>query len=303
MWINLARLAHGARRSTRARSRPRSARCELDRTSTVACRIAAELALQMARPADALRALQALSDDAPRDHDYYNALGNALFQTRQPRQAVDAYFKALALKVDSAIVHYRLGLCFMDLAMDLEAAQCFRTAISLDDGATRALALSLVRADQPPGLRSGSRTPADTRALLEAVDRDDPETARLLLPFALISIESTPQQQRRLGERRVAGLTSQHRAAARARPAPAGPHPRRLPVVGLLSPRHRGADDRAAGAPRHEPLRDLPVFAQPRRRLRDRPPRARRLRALRRRARASATAPSPSASATTASTS
>jgi predicted O-linked N-acetylglucosamine transferase (SPINDLY family) len=228
MWINLARsrmalAQHGPALAAALRA------CELDRTSAIACRMAAELALQMARPADALAALEALAEDAPRDHDYYNALGNALFQTRKPRQAVDAYFQALTLKVDSAIVHYRLGLCFMDLAMDLEAAQCFRTAISLDDGATRALALSLVVQTNRQACE-WQQDAQDTRALLDAVDRDDPETARLLLPFALISIESTPQQQRRLAERRVAGLTG-HIVPL---PAPGARRPGRI-RVGYLS--------------------------------------------------------------------
>ena len=205
MWINLARSRMALAQHVPALEAAQRA-CELDPASPLACRIAAELALQMARPADALRVLEALSEDAPRDHDYYNALGNALFQTRNPRKAVDAYFQALTLKVDSAIVHYRLGLCFMDLAMDLEAAQCFRTAISLDDGSTRALALSLVVQTNRQACE-WQQDADDTHALLEAVDRDDPETARLLLPFALISIESTPGQQRRLAERRVAGLT------------------------------------------------------------------------------------------------
>lgn len=228
MWMNLSRsrmalAQHGLALEAAQRA------CELDPASPVACRMAAELALQMARPADALKVLQALSHDAPRDHDYYNALGNALFQTRQPRAAVDAYFQALTLKVDSAIVHYRLGLCFMDMAMDFEAAQCFRTAISLDDGATRALALSLVLQTNRQAC-NWEQDAEDTRALLEAVDRDDPETARLLLPFALISIESTPQQQRRLAERRVAGLTG----AIVPLPAPGPRQPGRI-RVGYLS--------------------------------------------------------------------
>ena len=206
MWINLARSRMALGRHAAALEAAQRA-CGLDPSSAIACRIAAELALQMARPADALRVLQALSEDAPRDHDYFNALGNALFQTGEPRRAVDAYFQALTLKVDSALVHYRLGLCFMDMRMDFEAAQCFRTAISLDDGSTRALALSLLVQTNRQACY-WSQDAEDTRALLEAVDRDDPETARLLLPFALISIESTPLQQRRLAERRVIGLTS-----------------------------------------------------------------------------------------------
>ena len=228
MWINLARSRMALGQHLSALEAAQRA-CELDRSSAVACRIAAELALQIARPADALRVLEALSGDAPRDHDYYNAWGNALFQTGNPRKAVEAYFQALALQVDSAIVHYRLGLCFMDLKMDLEAAECFRTAISLDDGATRALALSLVVQTNRQACH-WQEDAADTRALLEAVDRDDPETARLLLPFALISIESTPQQQRRLAERRVAGLTRQIVAL----PAPGPRRPGRI-RVGYLS--------------------------------------------------------------------
>jgi len=229
MWMNLARsrMAHG--QATTALDAARRA-CELDRSSAVACRMAAELALQMARPAEALEVLQALAPDAPRDHDYYNALGNALFQVRRPREAVDAYFLALAIKVDSAIVHYRLGLCFMDLAMDFEAAQCFRTAISLDDGSTRALALSLVLQTNRQAC-AWAQDAQDARALLEAVDRDDPETARLLLPFALISIDSTPQQQRRLNERRAAWLAS----SIAPLPAPGPRKPGRIRVGWLSS--------------------------------------------------------------------
>jgi predicted O-linked N-acetylglucosamine transferase (SPINDLY family) len=229
MWMNLARSRMARGQATPALDAARRA-CELDRSSAVACRMAAELALQMARPAEALEVLQALAPDAPRDHDYYNALGNALFQVRRPREAVDAYFQALAIKVDSAIVHYRLGLCFMDLAMDFEAAQCFRTAISLDDGSTRALALSLVLQTNRQAC-AWAQDAEDTRALLEAVDRDDPETARLLLPFTLISIDSTPQQQRRLNERRTAGLTG----AIVPLPAPGPRRPGRIRVGWLSS--------------------------------------------------------------------
>ena len=194
MWVNLARSRmelgqHNDALAAAERS------FTLNSSNTVACRIAAELLLQMSRPDEALRTLQALSEEAPRDHDYYNALGNALFQTRDPHGAVEMYFKALSLKIDSAIVHYRLGLCFMDLRMDLEAGECFRTAISLGEPSVSALALSLLVHEHRQAC-NWQDVEADTRALLAEVDRDDPETARLLLPFALISIESTPQQQK-----------------------------------------------------------------------------------------------------------
>ena len=205
MWVNLARARMEMGQHVAAlEAAERSFR--LNDANPVACRIAAELQLQMSRPDDALRTLRALSDDVPRDHDYYNALGNALFQTRDAQAAVEAYFKALSIKIDSAIVHYRLGLCFMDLRMDLEAAECFRTAISLGDPSTSALALSLLVHENRQACNWQDDV-ADTQALLDGVDRDDPEIARLLLPFALIPIESTPAQQKRLGQRRVEGMT------------------------------------------------------------------------------------------------
>ena len=101
MWVNLARSRMELGQHVGALEAAQRS-FELDRTNIVACRMAAELQLQMARHADALRTLQALSEEAPRDHDYYNALGNALFQNRDPRAAVDAFFKALTLKVEPA---------------------------------------------------------------------------------------------------------------------------------------------------------------------------------------------------------
>jgi predicted O-linked N-acetylglucosamine transferase (SPINDLY family) len=235
MWVNLARARMETGQHLLALEAAERS-FTLNRANPVACRMAAELQLQMARPADALRTLQALSEDSPRDHDYYNALGNALFQTRDPQGAVEVYFKALALKIDSAIVHYRLGLCFMDLAMDLEAAECFRTAISLDDASTSALALSLLVHENRQAC-NWQDDAADTRALLAAVDRDDPETARLLLPFALIPIESTPQQQRRLNERRIEGMT-RHLVPL---PAPGPRRPGRIRVGYLSADFHQHA--------------------------------------------------------------
>ncbi|MET0384044.1 MAG: tetratricopeptide repeat protein, partial [Burkholderiaceae bacterium] len=180
---------------------------ELDRASPVACRMAGELLLQKSRPDDALAAYAALAPDAPRDHEFHNAMGNALFQARRPQEAIDAFFKALALKVDAPLVHYRLGLCFMDLAMAQESAECFRTAIALDDGVIRALALSLVLHESRQAC-NWENDAADTRALLDAIAGDDPETGRLLSPFALLAIDATPAQQRRLGERRSASLAA-----------------------------------------------------------------------------------------------
>jgi predicted O-linked N-acetylglucosamine transferase (SPINDLY family) len=88
-----------------------------------------------------------------------------------------------------------------------ESAECFRTAIALDDGAVRALALSLVLHESRQAC-NWEHDAADTRALLEAIAGDDPEMGRMLSPFALLAIDATPRHQRRLGERRSAALSS-----------------------------------------------------------------------------------------------
>ena len=205
MWLNLARA-----RLRLGQVRPALDAAErafmLDRTSPLACQMAADLRLQLGSPADAVATFESLAPDAPRTHDFHSAHGNALFLARRPRDAIDAFFKALALKVDAPLVHYRLGLCFMDLRLPRESTECFRTAISLDRGWVRALALSLIVHESRQAC-DWSALEADTRALLEAVEGDDPEIGRLLSPFALLAIDATPEQQRRMGERRAHGLT------------------------------------------------------------------------------------------------
>ena len=39
--------------------------------------------------------------------------------------------QALALKMDNAVAHFRLGMSFKDLGMKAEAAECVRTALTL----------------------------------------------------------------------------------------------------------------------------------------------------------------------------
>jgi predicted O-linked N-acetylglucosamine transferase (SPINDLY family) len=228
MWLNLGRSRMKLGQHEAALAAAMRA-FELDPSSPVACRMAAELQLQSARPDAALAVFEALAADAPRDHDFHAAHGNALFQVRRPRDAVDVFFKALALKVDAPLVHYRLGLCFMDLGMPRESSECFRTAISLDQGAVRALALSLIVHESRQAC-DWSCIEADTRALLEAACGDDPETGRLLSPFALLAIDSTPAQQLRMGARRIAGLTKNIEPL----PAPGPRKPGRI-RIGYLS--------------------------------------------------------------------
>ncbi|MBP6337580.1 MAG: hypothetical protein KA375_08295 [Vitreoscilla sp.] len=235
MWLNLARAQLATNDLMGATESARRA-AQADRQSPLACRMLAECLLLQNRHEEAALAFDALAPDAPRDHDFYNACGNAMFQARRLQDAVAAFFQALALKMDSALVHHRLGLAFMDLGMKREATECFRTAVALGDAQVRALALSLL-------VHEGRQTcdwrqvQADTTALLQAVDATDEANGQLLSPFALLAVDATPAQQRRMGELRSRGLTRQVQPLP---PAPAR-RPGRVRVGYLSSDFHQHA--------------------------------------------------------------
>jgi predicted O-linked N-acetylglucosamine transferase (SPINDLY family) len=116
----------------------------LDPGSRVACELAAECLMRQNRFTDAVSTLRALPSDVPRDHAHHALLGLALQNCGKLHEAIAAFFDSLALKPDYARMHYNLGLCFGDLDLKKEAAQCFETALILGMGAldvaTRGLA-------------------------------------------------------------------------------------------------------------------------------------------------------------------
>jgi predicted O-linked N-acetylglucosamine transferase (SPINDLY family) len=205
-WLQLARAQFRCGRTAEAgRAAERS--FALDRRHALACRLAAECLVQQHRFDDAVALFALLETDAPRDHDLLAAHGNALFMARRPQAAIDIFFQALAHKIDSPLVHYRMGLAFKDLGMARESSECFRTAISLDRGSVRALALSLLVHESRQAC-DWSQLGADSTALLDALERSDDATGQLLSPFALLAIDATPAQQRRIGALRTQGLTA-----------------------------------------------------------------------------------------------
>jgi predicted O-linked N-acetylglucosamine transferase (SPINDLY family) len=228
MRLNLARAHARAGQSSPAIEAAREA-FRLDPASPLACRVLAEYLGQENRFDEAAAVFDALPPEAPRDFDFHNAHGNALFQCKRLQDAVGVFFQALSLKIDAAIVHYRLGLTFKDLAMTREATECFRTAVSLDEGQIRALALSLLVFEGRQTC-DWSLVDQDTAQLLAALDNTDDASGQLLSPFALLAVEATPAQQRRIGALRVKGL------AGGIKPLPA-PGPRKPgPIrIGYLS--------------------------------------------------------------------
>lgn len=204
MWMNLAR---ALLRSGDAHAAATAGRRALDLSpdDPIACRVLAECLVQGKHFGEAAQVFDRFPPAAPRDHDWHSAHGNALFMARRLQDAIGAFFQALALRIDAPLVHYRMGLCFKDLDMVAEATECFRTVIQLDQGTVRMLALSLLVHE---GRQSCDwrHTEEDTAALLAAVDDQRTPDVHLLSPFALLAVDATPEQQRRVGELRTRGL-------------------------------------------------------------------------------------------------
>lgn len=220
MWLNLARAQLALDDLPAATEAARRA-LALEPGNALTARMVAECLMRQQRASEAVAVFEAFPADAPRDADFLNAHANTLFVTKQMHQAIEVFFQSLALKVDNALVHYRLGLCFKDLGMHQEAAECFRTAVTLDQGDTRTFALSLLVHE---GRQSCDwrRVAQDTADLLNSLDHADLRTGGLFSPFALLAVESTPEQQRRMGALRSAGLSQGVQPLPPAPPRPAG---------------------------------------------------------------------------------
>jgi predicted O-linked N-acetylglucosamine transferase (SPINDLY family) len=201
VWLQLAR-ARNSLGDVKAAAEAAHRAFKLEPANPIACRLAADCELRLQRPANAVTILEALPADVPRDHDFYCELGHALYLVRRPREAIEAFLKALKLKVGAAVVYYRLGMCFHDLAMPRDAAVCFRAAVALDPGEARTLALGVLVFESRQACE-WEHEAEDTRTFLEAVDHADAQTAARLTPFTLIAVDSTPAQQRLMGQRRV----------------------------------------------------------------------------------------------------
>lgn len=204
-WINLGRAQLGAGRLEASIDAGRRA-LALDPRSAIAARLAAEGLLQLHRSHEAVDCFEAVAEDAVRDHDFHAAHGNALFQAGRAQEAIGVFFKALSLKIDSVLVHYRMGLCFMDLGLKEEAAECFRTVAALDDGESRVMALALLVHESRQACRWASLAD-ETAALHEAIAQLRPDDGQLLSPFALLAVDCSPQEQLRVATTRSRSLT------------------------------------------------------------------------------------------------
>ncbi len=169
----------------------------------LACTLESHALLGLGQAEEAVASLRALPEDVARDHDYHVSLAVSLQRVGRHGEAIKPFFDALALKMDDALSHYRLGMSFKELAMKAEAAECVRTAVLLglgsSDLAARGQLVFLEReachwdaADEAmTGLRDAVRaapadTPIETSPFPHAVFVDDPlEILKVARHYAL----------------------------------------------------------------------------------------------------------------------
>lgn len=180
--------------------------------------------LDLARADEAVAVLQALPPQAARDHIYHVSLAVALQRLHRHEDAVRGFLAALALKIDDALSHFRMGMSFKELGLKAEAAECVRTALALGLGTSELSARALLaflereacRWDAADGelatLRAAVRAaPADaaleTGAFVHAVLVDDAaeqlKVARLYARHLATRTVPLPRRQARAHEGRL----------------------------------------------------------------------------------------------------
>ena len=141
---------------------------------------------------------------------------SSLQRSNRHEEAIRAFFDALALKMDDALSHFRLGMSFKELGMKAEAAECVRTALVLGLGSSelaargparlpRARGLPLGRRRRGPGrlarrrARAAADTPVETGPFPHAVLVDDPlEQLKVSRHYALHVAQLYPPLPRRV---------------------------------------------------------------------------------------------------------
>ena len=181
--------------------------------------------------------LLALPAEAPRDAVWWVSLGAALQRCHRIDDAIAAYMQSLALKMDDATVHFRLGMCFKDKGMKAEAAECARTALALGLGSSELAARAQLVVLEREACRwsAAGEALATLRAAIARAPADRPAET---MPFPHAVFVADPAEQLK-----VARLYALH-VASRVQPLPrrtAKAHGGRLRIAYLSADFHQHA--------------------------------------------------------------
>jgi predicted O-linked N-acetylglucosamine transferase (SPINDLY family) len=230
-----------AAQSDRAVSRLRALR-RVHPLLTLAYTLESHAWLDVGRADEAARVLQALPPQAARDHHYHVSLAVSLQRLNRHEAAVQSFLAALALKIDDALAHFRMGMSFKELGLKAEAAECVRTALALGLGTSelsaRALLLFLER--EACRWHEAERELVTLRAAVQAAPADAALETGAFVHAVLVDDA--------LEQRKVAALYAGH-LAARAVPLPRRPakaHDGRLRIGYLSADFHQHATSQLA---------------------------------------------------------
>jgi predicted O-linked N-acetylglucosamine transferase (SPINDLY family) len=198
--------------------------------------------LDVGRADEAAAVLGALPAAAPRDHIYHVSLAVALQRMNRHEPAVQAFLAALALKIDDALSHFRMGMSFKELGLKAEAAECVRTALALGLGTSELSARALLVFLEREACRwdGAERELAALRAGVQAAPADTAVETGAFVHAVLVDDAAE--------QRKVAALYAHH-LAARAVPLPRRParaHDGRLRIGYLSADFHRHATSQLA---------------------------------------------------------
>ncbi len=174
--------------------------------------------------------LERLPASVPRTAELMMAQAEALLRAERWQEAVAKYMLVLQKDVRNSLAYQHLALCFQAINRPRDAAVCLETAALTDKtGNVRLLALSqLVQM-----LRQAAEWPdlaKHTAALLQALDQSNEDVAAQIVPFTLLAIPTTAQQQLRVAALQNASVVRRIQPL----PAPAARAPGRI-RVGYLS--------------------------------------------------------------------
>ena len=161
----------------------------------------------------ALQCLLSLPEAALRDQPWWVSLGAALQRCRRHDDAIGAYMQALALKMDDATVHFRLGMSFKDRGMKAEAAECVRTALTLGLDTSQLAARAQLVFLEREACRWGPAA-AELAALRRDIAAAPADRAAETMPFPHAVFVDDPLEQLK-----VARLYAMH-VASRVQPLP-----------------------------------------------------------------------------------
>ena len=177
--------------------------------------------LALGRAEEAVECLRALPADVPRDHDHRVSLAVALQRCHRHDEAIRAFFDALALKMDDAVSHFRLGMSFKDLGMKAEAAECVRTAVLLGLGSSDLAARAQLTFLEREACRWAPAADA-LQGLREAVRALPPGIAMETGPFPHAVLVDDPLEQLKVARHYAAHVARGVRPLPRRSRDPAG---------------------------------------------------------------------------------